>query len=241
MLDALRRSIAGERPGVVRRIGSTDIAAIAALYRPELADELPKNKTAGDVWLRLVHGVDLPKSARMRRGNDVEPALLQTYRDSVGPAWRPELAPGRWWTVRHPRHEFATASPDALDAAPPHARTVVELKSQSVWARKQWGEPGTDRLATRYLFQLAWLMACCDVDEAHVLVGFGTDDVATGEFFFTDSAVYRAERDLGLEAQLLEYGQRFFEDFVRTGRPPPVASAQNRRQWKQLTKGWFGK
>lgn len=221
----------------MRRIGSTDIGAIAALYRPELAAELPKTKTAGDVWLRLVHNLDLPSNGRMKRGNREEPALGVCYRESIGPLWRPELPPGRWWTVQHPRCNFATASPDGLDAPPPAAKRVVELKSQSVWARNLWGEPGTDKLATRYLFQTSWLMACCDVDEAHVLVGFGVDDKDTGEFFYEDTAAYRVERDRELEAALLTYGEQFWKEHVLTGRPPPVKPAHNRRQWAALTKG----
>lgn len=222
----------------MRRIGSTDIGAVAALYRPKLAAVLPKTKTAGDVWLRLVHGIEVPSNKRMKRGNDVEPALRACYRENVGPLWRPEdLAPGQWWTVRHPAHEFATASPDGLDAPPATARLVVELKSQSVWGRNLWGEPGTDKLATRYLFQTSWLMSCCNVDEAHVLVGFGVDDEETGEFHYEDTAAYRVERDRELESALLAYGEQFWRENVLPGKPPPVKPAHNRRQWAALTKG----
>lgn len=242
LLAGLRASIAATKapePMPVRRIGSTDIAAIAAFMDPALAVDLPKNKTAGDVWLRLCHGIDLPRSKQMARGNDVEPALLECYRENIGPAWRPTLEPGRWWTVRHPRHDFATCSPDAFDAETP--TLLVELKSQSVWARNQWGTPGTDEVATRYLYQAAWAMACCGVEECRFLVGFGNDDTATGQFYFTETVPYVVRRDVELETRLLQYGAAFWESFVLTGKPPPVASAQNRRVFSRLAKGWFGK
>lgn len=219
-----------------RKIGSTDIACIAALYEPALAIDLPKHKTAADVWFRLLTGKDGPSNPRMARGNAVEASLLSCYRAHVGPAWRPKLADGEWWLVKHPRYPWATCSPDAFDCSPP-PHLVVEMKSQSVWARNQWGTPGTDKLATRFQYQLAWSMACCDVDMAHLLVAFGHDAKdAHGhpEFLIEDTAVYFAERDAELESRLLGYGERFMNDFVLTGKPPPVKPAHHRTAMKQL-------
>lgn len=241
MIDALTRSLAGEkRPAPPRRpvgIGSTDIACIAALYDPALAVDLPKNRTAGDVWLNVVHGVELPRNSRMDRGSRVEPVLLECYREHIGSTWRPSLPPDAWWSVTHPKHGWAFCSPDAFDAEQPSR--LIEIKSQDVHARPLWGTPGSGEVATRYLYQSAWAMACADVDETHFLVGFGTDDKTTGEFWFTETAPYVVHRDLQLEARLLEYGERFFNDFVRTGRPPPVKPHSNRREWKRLTRSWF--
>lgn len=227
-----------------RRIGSTDIACIAALYEPQLAIDLPKHKTAADVWFRLMTGKDAPSNPRMDRGTRLEAALFDCYRQHVGPAWRPKLAPDEWWLVKHPQHEFATCSPDAFDCSPP-PHLVVEFKTQSVWARKQWGLPGTNCLATRYLYQLAWSMACCEVDLARLLVAFGADTKdAHGrpEFLIEDTAVYWSERDAELEARLLEYGERFMTDFVLTGKPPPVKPAHHRNAMKQHlgVKNWSG-
>jgi hypothetical protein len=225
-----------------RRIGSTDIACVAALYEPQLAVDLPKHKTAADVWFRLKTGVDAPKNPRMDRGTRLEASLLACYRQHVGPAWRPTLRDDEWWLVTHPRHEWATCSPDAFDCSPP-PHLVVEFKTQSVWARKQWGMPGTNNLATRYLYQLAWSMACCDVEQARLLVAFGTDAKDAhghAEFIIEDTAVYWSDRDAELEARLLEYGQRFVNDFVLTGKPPPVKPAHHRRAMKTYlgVKSW---
>ncbi len=94
---------------LARKLGSTEIACVAALYNPALAAELPKNKTATDVWLRLVHGLDVPRNSRMDRGNRVEPIAIDYYREHVGPAWR-ALPVGEWWTVVDKNQPMFTAS-----------------------------------------------------------------------------------------------------------------------------------
>lgn len=216
-----------------RRLGSTEIAAVAALYLPQLAAELPKTKTAGDVWLRLVHGLEVPRNSNMARGLSLEPWALDYYAEHIGRWWR-ELPLGEFWTVPHPRYPDFTASPDAyFDGG------VLEVKTQSEWARKQWGTPGTSEMANCYLYQCAWLMACCDKPEAHVLCVFGHDvpvegELATTEFQVTEPAVYRVERDAEVESMLLDLGERFLNEFVRTGIPPPVKPAHNRRRAKEL-------
>lgn len=217
-----------------RRLGSTEIAAVAALYLPQLAAELPKTKTAGDVWLRLAFGLEAPRNARMTRGLDMEPWALDYYAEHIGP-WHRPLPLGEWWTVQHPRFADFTASPDAFF----DPRGVVEIKTQSEWARKHWGTPGTSEMANRYLYQCAWLMACADRDETHVLCVFGNDvpvegELATTEFIVTEPAVYRVERDAEIESMLLEFGQRFMDEFVRPRVPPPVLSANNRRKAKEI-------
>ena len=214
----------------MRRLGSTEIAAVSALFEPKLALELPKSKTAGDVWLRLVAGIDMPKRKPMQRGLDMEPWALAYYAEHFGPWWR-EKPLGEWWTIAHPNFEWATASPDAYDS--PEARRVIEIKTQSEWARKQWGMPGTDEMATRYLYQCAWLMACSGAAETHVLCVFGNDTPDDG-FVVTEPAAYRVERDESLETSLLVMGERFWSEFVLTGQPPPVRPAANRREMKRV-------
>ena len=79
-----------------RSLGSTDSAAVLGLYHPEMA-HLSKMKNATDVWLRLVHNIDLPRNDAMGRGIRVEPLLRDLYRQTVGPVADP---PG---TLRHTR------------------------------------------------------------------------------------------------------------------------------------------
>ena len=223
-----------------RRIGSTDAACLAAFYEPALALELPRSKTATDVYARLKWGFEPRKTSSMNRGNEVEPMALDYYREHVGPAWRPALEPGEWWLVSDPRNPDFTASPDATDRE--HApRVVIEAKSWSeAWGRAHWGEPGSDRMATRFLYQCQWLMARTRALETHVLVLFGNDvpvdDPEPGEpktfFQVTEPAIYRTERDDNFIARLDAYAERFLSEFVRPGIPPPVKSAHHRRAMK---------
>lgn len=224
----------------MRRLGSTEIAAVCALYEPQLALELPKSKTACDVWLRLMFGLEQRKTASMSRGNDVEPIALDYYREHVGPAWRP-VPSGEWWTVVDADNPNFTASPDALDREY-RPRVVIEAKSWSeAWGRAHWGEPGTDKMATRFLYQCQWLMARTRTHETHVLVLFGNDIPVEGAepgepqsfFQITEPAIYRTERDDDFIARLDSYGQRFINEFVLTGNPPPVKPAHNRRNMKE--------
>lgn len=216
-----------------RRLGSTEIACVAGFYNPALLLELPKTKTVGDVFNRLHWGLEQPKTKPMDRGNAVEPLGLAYYRKHVGPTWR-AVPDGKFWTIPHPRYEWATASPDAFDA--PKPRTVIEVKTQAdPWARPHWGTPGTDQMATRFLYQAAWLMACAEAERCHVLCMFGRDtETDDGEplFIFTEPAVYAVERDDEVERALLAYGERFVNEFVLPGIPPPVKSAHNRRAMK---------
>lgn len=216
-----------------RRLGSTEIAAVAALYVPSLAAELPKTKTATDVWCRLRWGLDAPSNGRMARGLRVEPWGRTYYEKHIGPYWRPVPFEEKW-VVPHPSREWASASPDGYDAPTP--RVVIEMKTQAdPWARGQWGTPGTDEMATRYLYQAQWLLSCADAEECVVLCLFGQDtEDESGEpnFVITEPAVYRVERDAEVEAALLAYGERFIEEFVRPGIPPPVKPHANRRVMK---------
>lgn len=223
-----------------RRLGSTEIAAVCALYRPELALHMPKSaKTAADVWMRLVAGIEQPMNGRMKRGNDVEAELLQCYRENVGPAWRPELAPNEKWIVQHPEYSWASASPDALSGPPP-AQSIIEFKSQSVWALNQWGAPGSDKIPERFLYQLAWTMACLGAQEWLLLVGLGIDtkrEDGSPVFIYDRTIPYHGERDYAVEAMLFEYGERFINEYVRPRKAPPCGPTHNKRAFKRLING----
>jgi hypothetical protein len=215
---------------IERRLGSTEIAAVAAYYLPTLAAELPKDFNVSDVYARLKWGLQKPKKKTMDRGNRVEPAALEYYEKHIGSWFRP-VPFHEFWTVPHPSNEWFTASPDAWDS--PDGRIVIEAKSwNDSWGRKFWGTPGTDEVATRYVYQCDWLMACCDAEKAVVVVMFG-HDLPGGEFQFTEPAVYPLNRDEKREAFLLGCGECFIEEFVRPGIPPPVKSAHNRREFRK--------
>lgn len=216
-----------QRTARARSIGSTDSAAILGLYHPELA-HLSKLKNAADVWMRLVHNIDLPSNSAMGRGIRVEPLLRALYRETVGPVADP---PG---TLRHPSHAWMVGSPDGVaDAA------LVEFKTVGRWSAAQWGEPGTDRVPDGYNIQVQHLMEVAQRDVAHVLSAFGTDlkdDAGTEQFSVERTAVYLVHRDAALVAEIVRCGARFMAEHVEAKRCPDVKPLHNIRKWKGLLK-----
>lgn len=206
-----------------RSVGSTDSAAILGLYHPELA-HLSKMKNAGDVWLRLVHGIDLPRNAMMGRGLKVEPMLRDLYRQTVGPVADP---PG---TLRHPEHAWMVGSPDGLTES-----EVVEFKTVSRWIAAKWGEPGTDKVPDSYNVQVQHLMAVANRPVAVVLAAFGSDFEENGEAQFSveSTAVYVVRRDAALVAEIVSCGERFMREHVATGLSP-MKPLKNIRLWQSL-------
>lgn len=209
------------------RLGSTEIAAVVALYRPELA-HLSKKKNATDVWLRLLHDIELPSRDVMDRGVRTEPLLAEVYRESVGPL-RTDIG-----TINHRSWSLAVASPDGLtDDA------LVELKTACNWVREKWGEPGTDLIPDDYNLQVQWLLEVADRDVAHILVAFGndlSDEEGQPLFAITETAAYLVRRDPELVAELLSCAARFFAEHIETKTPPPMKPVHNIRKFNALIK-----
>lgn len=218
---------------IERKLGSSEIGAVWALYDPSVA-YLAKQKTAGDVWLRLAHAVEWKGNARTNRGLEMEPELAALYAETVGP-WSRPVPWGAQWVVPHPDHDFATCSPDAYGDD-----VIVELKTQSIWARPQWGTPGTSEVPDSYNCQCQWLLACTGRPTAHVLVAFGSDVTPESpedpSFPVVETAMYFVHANAALQSKLLAFGERFTMDFVRTGRPPLVKPNDNRTAWKKRLK-----
>lgn len=240
MVDALRRSIAGERPTPPaspavkpearhRFIGSGDIAAVAALYVPEW-QHLAKWKTAADVYMRLVHGVDIPWRDNFTRGLALETRLRGIYRASIGPVTDPPPS-----TIRHRSLPWASASPDGLcgDAG------LAEYKSWSCFQRGQWGAPGSDLVPDKYSLQGQWLLECTGRRWCHYLVEFGRDlPKRDGGGWLPEGPpeVFEVEHDAELVGRLVECGETFMREHVQPRRAPAVEPAHNKRFWKGVVR-----
>ncbi len=213
-----------------RSVGSTDAAALLGLYHPDMA-HLSKYKNATDVWLRIVHGIDLPGSSVMARGNKVEPLLLQLFNDTVMPC---KGSPG---TLRHFEHQWMVGSPDG-DCAP--VLVLPEFKTVGRWSWDKWGEPGTDKIPDNHNIQTQQMMAVTDLPEAYVLAAFGTDfkdDNGNEDFSVDHTALYVVKRDQALIDEIVACGERFMREHVTTGISPPMKPLKNIRKWAALTKG----
>lgn len=218
-----------------RGVGGTDVGPIVALYMPHLADELAKYATASDVWLRIVHDIERPRTAVMGRGIDAEPRLRRAYLDAYGGTFDEKPTP---WIVPHPRFPWATCSPDDV-VTRDGERRLVEYKSTSIFARHKYGDAETDAIPYAYLLQTQWCMEILDLDACDVFVGFGRDfkdEHDAHQFLYESTARYLVQRDRELAAMCLDLCGRFQRDFVETRRPPSVAPASNKRAFARLLK-----
>lgn len=136
---------------------------------------------------------DVPE---IQLGNIVEPRILDAFeaRESVVLARSPD-------TMRHVEHEWLGAH---LDATAPGL--LVESKSVGWYNRNQWGEPGTDEVPDRVLWQVQEQLAVARLPVAKVPVCFLTEAalvaLATGRPLPIEVYVIPADRDL--EAYIVE-------------------------------------
>lgn len=224
----------------MRRLGGTDVGPVVALYRPELAPDLAKYANASDVWMRLVHNIERPRTTVMSRGLDAEPRLRRAYLD----AFPCELATHEQpWIVAHPSRPWATCSPDDVafaSVATLSERWLVEYKSTSVFARHKWGDAETDAVPDLYQLQVQWCLEILDLPRAHLFVGFGRDfkdEHGAQQFLYEETRLYRIERDRELAAMCLDFCGRFHSEFVEGRKPPPLAPVHNKRAFSRLLKG----
>lgn len=109
-----------------------------------------------------------PGSARMDRGNTLEPALLdELARRHPDLHWRqtPHVI------YQHPQLPFVRASADALGTLTSRARTVVEIGEAKTDADGwRWGREGSDEVPVDYRAQVLWTMGVHDAAAARVIV-----------------------------------------------------------------------
>jgi putative phage-type endonuclease len=189
-----------------RRIGSSDVAPILGLspYR-----------SAWDVYERLVHGRQEDAGDAARRGQLLEPYVLRRYSAETGRPVR--RAPP--FTL-FDRDEWATATPDAFgdDEVP-----VVEAKTDR--HRERWGEPttitrwepATEKIVRPdYYLQVQHQLFVLDAPAADLAVLLPGDDP-----FLPELRVYRIERDLEVEAALVERLRGWWQQHIVGKEPPP--------------------
>lgn len=183
-------------------IGGSEIGAVGGLS---------KWCSPLEVWRRKVHGEVLEETKAMKRGRLLEPAVADWYAEETGATLRKV---GR--TLRHPERSMVIATPDriaTLNGAP----RVLEIKTTNHAKPDEWGESGTDEVPEAYLTQVAWTMAVTDMPSADLAVLIAGDDFR----------LYHFERDLELEGNLFELGEKFWVDHVLARVPPPVMGLDN--------------
>ena len=222
-----------------RGIGGSDLAAVCAYYKPEKADDWAHFATAADVWMRLVHGIEKPRSATLQRGLDAEPRLRRAYLDAFGGSLEHHARP---WVVTHPRAPYVSVSPDDVWLTPEGERVYCEWKTRNRFAemkRPMFGEPGTDQAPDAYALQVQLNLDILGLKRGVLFVGFGCetpDGAGAKPFLYSQTAPYFIERDPELLEFALHYAERFHTEHILTRRPPSVEPKENIRAWKRLLK-----
>ncbi len=141
----------------------------------------------------------------------------------IGEAWQ-ERHPNRRiytpGTIRHPKYEWALASPDRVVAPPGQGRPAREtwerlLEIKTVFfAGGDFGE-GADEVPEKYLVQVAWQQEVCDLEQATLVA------LVNGDY-----REYELPRNRELGTMLLEQVGAFWHDHVLARVPPPVDGSE---------------
>jgi putative phage-type endonuclease len=183
-------------------IGGSDIGAILGLS---------KFRTPLEVWMektgKEVRQLD---SLPLRFGSFAEEFVASEY----ARATNFELLHDESIYI-HPTHPMMSAHVDRFilgDGLNKPATRLLECKTANPFARGEWGEPGTDQVPMSYLCQCIWYMAITGIEQCDLAVLFGNSDFR----------IYEIERDLELEAIVIEKALHFWNDYVLKDIAPPA-------------------
>ena len=133
-------------------LGSSDMAAVLGL---------DPFRNAADVYLEKTGKLnELEESKVMKRGNYLEPAILNFAEDVLGSLNRNVF-------FRAPDNLPIGAN---LDAQVVETNYPVEAKSVGLFVGEQWGEEGSDQIPDRVIIQCHVHMICTGKDFCHVPV-----------------------------------------------------------------------
>ncbi len=157
-----------------------------------------------DVWANKRNlAPDAPDNIIFKTGRELEPLVAREYAEME----KVELIEGE--LMRH-----ATApllgTPDRLIKGMSRG---LEIKTvQSPYALDKWGEPGTDQVPLFYATQVAGYMA---------ITGFDSWDIAA-LFVGSEIRIYRVQRDLELEAEILRRVSDWWTRYIVNDNEPAI-------------------
>lgn len=190
-------------------LGGTDIAAILGVS---------PWRTPLQVWEEKTRRSTGPaENVAMRRGRMLEPFVAEMYRQETGRIVRAgsTVRGDEGWMLGHLDGES-----DAPDVEDPR---VLEIKTVSPWAVKEWGEPGTDEIPLVYVAQAQWYMGLSGHNLADVAALIGVDDLR----------IHTVHFDAELFAAMVEAGRRFWHECVLADVPPAPLAREASRVFKK--------
>jgi putative phage-type endonuclease len=124
-------------------------------------------------------------------------------------------------TLRHPRFDWALATPDRVVAPPGVGRPAREawldlLEIKTVFfSGSEYGEAGTGEIPEKHLVQVAWQLAVADMPHATLVA------LVNGSY-----REYPVKRDPELEGLLLQAVEKFWVDQVLARVPPAIDGSE---------------
>jgi len=192
-------------------IGGSDIGAILGLSRFRSPIEVWMEKT-GKETKRL-------DSLPLRFGSFAEEFVASEYARATGF----ELIHDESIYI-HPEHAFMSAHMDrfvleggaasSTSSSTSAPTRILECKTANPFSSGDWGEVGSDEVPMSYLCQCIWYMAITNINRVDLAVLFGNSDFR----------IYEINRDLELEAVILQKAKLFWNDYVLKDLPPPAQS-----------------
>ncbi len=185
-------------------IGSSDVGAILGVS--PFAGEF-------DVWISKTRPVAEKTDAVKTRGHRLEPAVLAWMQEELGGA----MVPGSPRVRPGDGNEWMRASPDGWcvfhHGDPDREHWLLCEAKTSI--DRPW-----PLLPLYYELQCLWLMCVTE-----------TDSCALGAFFvrYDEWKIWRVERDLAVEAKMIERLRAWWERHVVGGEPPPLKGPAARR------------
>lgn len=194
-----------------RCVTSTDIPPIMGMdeYRGPFAVVAEKKG-----WLKPE-----PPNPAMLAGKILEQPIIQIYA-------RVAQCAVRWHdqTMLDPDRDWMAASPDAFELE--HDEPVAGLDAKFVLAhnRRQWGATADD-IPDRALLQAVWMMAVTRLPEWRIVALVGEPV----------PRIYTLERDLELEARIIEVTHEFRCRFIIGDEMPPIDGTDATARWLKQT------
>ena len=173
-----------------KRIGGSDAGPII----------LGKPRTAGDVYLRIVDGVESPDSFYAAAGRAMEPVIRAEVERELGVKIEkpPSMLVSDW----------GRASPDGI------IEGVDELwECKLTWSLDEYGTEGTDEVPLHHLLQVQFYLHRWTMPRARLTVR---------PIWGSRNQHYLIDRNPRLGAQIEGRLIKFWHDHILTQRPPPI-------------------
>lgn len=186
-------------------VGGSDVGALLGL------DE---RRDAFSVYAEITGEYEsLPPTPRMKAGKYFEEPLIEKlYPDVTG-------RQARFFdrTLRSPRYEFMRVTPDGfcIDEERGVEAKLVSWDQTHIWDNAPEGVP------SKYQLQIHYYMAALDYPRWDLISLRGMEE----------PAVYTFERDLEIEEAMLDVVGRFWTDYVKAGRRPPIGVSDASADW----------